>query len=224
MNTPRHFDLEISELKRSIVAMGDLALQSVALAVESINAPRVAVREEAKVIEQTLDEMHSQIEERGHQIIALHSPVAGDLRFLISSLRIISDLEQIGDLGESVCKRAAYIARHQSVPNPPDLAQLGALARNMVQQSIEAFVTHDLTRARAVFDEEPITDRLTKQCYKSIQQGMAETPGRIQEYTHLLRGVGHLEHIGDIAVSVAEEAVYVHDGRLLRHHREDLKV
>ena len=224
MHQPRHFDLEISELKRSIVAMGDLAQQAVTLAVASINQPRAEARDEARLLEAKLDILHSQIEERGHQIIALHAPVAGDLRFLISALRIISDLEQIGDLAESICKRASYIARHRSVANPPDLAQLGDLAKTMVQQAIACFVTHDLVTARTVFDEEPVTDRLTKQCYRAIQSAMAAQPACIEEFTHLLRGVGHLEHVGDIAVSIAEEAVYVHDGRLLRHHRDDLKV
>ena len=223
MTIPRHFDLEVSELKRSLVAMGDLALQSIALAVECIQAPRVSAREEAKLIETRLDDMHSQIEERGHQVIALHSPIASDLRFLISALRITSDLEQVGDLGYSICKRASFIARHKPVPNPPNLAQLGSLVRTMVQQAIESFVTHDLSRARSVFTEEPLTDRLTKQCYKAIQINMVETPDLIQEFTHLLRAVGHLEHAGDIAVSICEEAVYVHDGRLLRHHHEELK-
>jgi phosphate transport system protein len=223
MNSPRHFDLELSELKRALVAMGDLAQQSTSLAVECIQSPRVSAREEARGIETRLDDMHSQIEERGHQIIALHSPVAGDLRFLISALRITSDLEQVGDLGESICKRASFIARHQAVANPPDLAQLGSLVRTMMQQTVESFVTSDLARARAVFTEEPLSDKLTKQCYKAIQAGMLEFHGRIQEYTHLLRAVSHLEHIGDIAVSIGEEAVYVHDGRLLRHHHEDLK-
>ncbi len=128
----------------------------------------------------------------------------------------------MGDLAESVCKRATFIARHQRVHNPPDLAVLGALVVEMARQALDAFVAHDLVSARRVLEEEPRSDDLTKRCYKAIQAAMSEFPSQIQEYTHLLRAVGLLEHAGDIAVSIAEEAVYVHQGRLIRHKHDEL--
>lgn len=222
MSIPRHFDLELAELKRSLAGMGDLVRQALQHGVDAINEPRVAAREEARPIEERIDALHVQLEERCHQVIALHSPIASDLRLLISALRISSDLEQMGDLAESVCKRATFIARHQRVHNPADLPALGALVVEMARLALEAFITHDLACARQVMTEEERCDDMTKRCYKAIQAAMSEYPSQIQEYTHLLRAVGLLEHAGDIAVSVAEEAVYVHQGRLIRHKHDEM--
>jgi phosphate transport system protein len=222
MTTPRHFDLELAELKRTLAGMGDLVCQALRHGADCIQDPRVAARDEARPFEERIDALHVQIEERCHQIIALHAPIASDLRLLISALRIASDLEQIGDLAESSCKRASFIARHQRVHNPPDLLALGALVVEMARHALDAFLAADLARARQVLTEEERSDDLTKRCYKAIQAAMCEFPSQIQEYTHLLRAVGLLEHAGDIAVSIAEEAVYVHQGRLIRHKHDEM--
>ena len=222
MNNIRHFELEIAELKRSLVGMGDLVGQSVHAAVDAIINPRVDAREQARSIEQRLDQMDTAIEERAHQIMALQHPMVGDLRLLISALHICSDLEQIGDLAESICKRATFIAKHSPIENPPNLAELGQQVREMIRLCMESFVSPGLGLAKQVMELEDRTDSLTKSCYEAIQISMAKAPERIREYTHLLRAVAHLEHIGDIAVSIAEESVYIHHGQLIRHHHEDL--
>ncbi|MBA3708932.1 MAG: phosphate signaling complex protein PhoU [Planctomycetes bacterium] len=222
MNQIRHFDLDLAELKRSLVSMGNLVEQTVSLCVKTILQPALEVRDEVSVIEERIDTLETTIEERCHQIIALQSPMARDLRFLISATRITSDLEQVGDLAESISKRAHYIAKHQLVRNPPDLETLGLLAQKMIHEAIDAFVTGDIEVAKRILLEEDEADRLTKDCYKDIQTAMQAQPELIKEYTHLLRAVGHLEHIADIAVSIAEEAVYIHKGQLIRHQHEQL--
>lgn len=222
MNNPRHFELDLAELKRSLVAMGNLVEQSLSLGVDALANPRVQAREEAHSIEERLDALDNEVEERAHRIIALQAPVASDLRLLISALRITNDLEQAGDLAESISKRASYIARHQAVGNPSGLPALGELVKRMVRECLQAFVSHDVSLSREVIAMEEDADRLTKECYREIQAAMAEKPDRIKEYTHLLRAVAHLEHIADIAVSIAEDAVYIAQGRSIRHHHEDL--
>ncbi|MBA2482434.1 MAG: phosphate signaling complex protein PhoU [Planctomycetes bacterium] len=223
MTQIRHFDLELAELKRSLVSMGNLVEQTVELCVKTILQPALEVRDEVSSIEERIDELETVIEERCHQIISLQSPMARDLRFLISATRITSDLEQVGDLAESIAKRAHYIAKHQLVRNPTALNTLGALARKMIHEAIEAFVSGDIDIAKSILLEEDDADRRTKDCYKEIQASMESQPDLIKEYTHLLRAVGHLEHIADIAVSIAEEAVYIHRGQLIRHqHQEHL--
>jgi phosphate transport system protein len=218
MNQIRHFDLELAELKRSLVGMSNLVEQTLQLAVQAIIEPSIKAKEEVGGIEERIDELDSAIEERCHQIISLQSPMARDLRLLISATRITSDLEQVGDLAESIAKRAYYIASHHRVRNPEALPVLGELAREMVHQSIEAFVGGDIATGRRILEEEEEADRLTKTCYHQIQDEMQKQPEFIKEYTHLLRAVGHLEHVADIAVSIAEESVYIHSGQLVRHH------
>ena len=223
MNNFRHFELEIAELKRSLVGMGNLVEQSLSASVDAILSPRVEARENARVLEERLDAMDTAIEERAHRIMALQQPMISDLRLLISALHICSDLEQVGDLCESIAKRATWIAKHSPVENPADLTELGSLVKDMIHGCLDAFVSSNTEMAKTVITQEDRSDDLTKLCYEAIQASMAKTPEKIREYTHLLRAVAHLEHIGDIAVAIAEESVYVHKGQVIRHHHEDLK-
>jgi len=223
MTQLRHFELELADLKRSIVAMGDMADRALGVAIEGVKKPTADVRERARTLEDGIDAMETVIEDRCHTIIALQNPMVRDLRFIISAMSIASDLEQIGDHAESISKRAHYIACHSAVTNPPELDELGALAQIMLRQAMDAFITGNAEVTQKVIDEEPQTDRQTKACYAFIQERMAAEPERIKEYTHLLRAVSGFEQIGDLAMAIAEETVFMHQAQMIRHNHETLK-
>ena len=220
MTQLRQFEIELADLKRSIVAMGDMVDRALGLAVEGIQRPTADLRERAKTMEGGIDAMETVIEERCHAIIALQSPMVRDLRFVISAMSIASDLEQVGDLAESVSKRAHFIACHERIDNPPELLVLGSLVRKMTRQSMDAFVTGSAEVTRTVIDDEPESDRLTKLCYAWLQERMPQDGARIKEYTHLLRAVASLEQVGDLAMAIAEETVFMHQAQMVRHHHE----
>ena len=219
---PRHLELDLIELRRSLAAMGDLVEQGLALATEGLLRPRAELREQAKAVESRLDELDQQVEDRCQRIIALQAPMASDLRLLISALRITADLEQMGDLAESVSKRGGYIARHQVIENPPELEQLCRTVEATVRQCLKSIGDEDRRLVADVVANEDASDDLTKACYQGIQTRMAANPATITEYTHLLRAVAQLEHIADLALSIAEESVYIHRGTLIRHDHENL--
>ncbi len=223
MNQIRHFDLELAELKRSMVNMADLVEQLLGLASASLLKPTIEAREQARAIEDRLDALDSAIEERCNAILALQSPMARDMRFLISATRITADLEHIGDLIESVVKRAHYIARHTPIPNPPQVEQLARIANRMIREAMDAFVTGNIDMARRTIADEDTADALTKECYEAIQQAMITETSTIREYTHLLRAVISLEQAADTAVAIAEEAVYIHKGQLVRHNHDEIR-
>ncbi len=223
MTQLRQFEVELADLKRSIVAMGDMVDRALSLAIEGVQKPTADLRERARTLEDGVDAMETVIEDRCHTIIALQNPMVRDLRFIISAMSIASDLEQIGDHAESVSKRAYYIACHNPVTNPPELEPLGRLAQSMLRQSMDAFVTGNAEVTRKVIEDEPQTDRQTKACYAFLQERMAEESTRIKEYTHLLRAVSSLEQIGDLAMAIAEETVFMHQAQMIRHNHEQLK-
>lgn len=218
----RHFDLELADLKRSLVTMGNLVERALAIAVTAINKPDTAAREQCRSIEDQLDQLDTAIEDRCHQIIALQKPAVGELRLVIAAMRITSELEQMGDRAESVAKRAASIAKGTLVENPPQLATLGDLVQNMVRHTLESFITGNLSQAKGVMVDEDESDHLTKECYHWIQEAMGRRPDLIREYSHLLRAVAHLEHIADVAVTIAEESVYIYRGTNIRHQHDVL--
>ncbi|MCX8040512.1 MAG: phosphate signaling complex protein PhoU [Planctomycetota bacterium] len=222
MNNLRHFELELADLKRSVVTMGDLVDRALGLAIDGLRHPTADIRERARTLEDGIDAMETVIEERCHIIIALQSPMVRDLRFVISTMSIAADLEQIGDHAESVSKRAHYIACHQPIANPPELEELGELSRTILRQALECFVSGNSEATRQVFRDESRSDRLTKACFAFIQDRMAEDPKRIKEYTHLLRAVASLEQIGDLAMAIAEESVFIHKAQLIRHNHDQI--
>jgi phosphate transport system protein len=222
MNHVRRFDQELADLKQLLVSMGDLVEAALTIGVDAILKPMAGVRATAGELEERIDQLDIQIEERCHSLMVLQSPMASDLRFLISATRITSDLEQAADLAESVAKRADYIARHHAVENPEHLAPLGELTRTMLRQALEALITGRFDEANGILIEEDQADRLTKHCYAAIQHAMQREPEFIAEYTHLLRAASKLEQIADIAVAIAEQAVYIHRGHLVMHPKEDV--
>ncbi len=221
MNLVRHFDLELAELKRSLVSMGNLVERSLSIAVDAIITPTTEAREQCRVLEDQLDAFENSIEDRCHQIIALQQPMAGELRLVIAAMRITSDLEQIGDLAESLAKRASYIARNKGAINPKQIEPLGRLVLAMQHHAMDAFITGNLTLADGVIKDEQLSDQYTKECYVDIQELMKTDSDRIREYTHLLRAASLLEHIADISVSIADETVYIHKGTIARHQHDN---
>jgi phosphate transport system protein len=223
MTQLRQFELELADLKRSLVAMGDMVDHALLLAVNGIQNPTADIRERARTLEDGIDAMETVIEDRCHTIIALQNPMVRDLRFIISAMSIASDLEQLGDRAESISKRAHYIACHGRIDNPPELAELCRLTHTMLRQAMDAFVTGNGEVTRKVIEEEPETDKLTKACYAFLQERMASDTTRIKEYTHMLRAVSSLEQVGDLAMAIAEETVFMHQAQMIRHNHDNLK-
>jgi phosphate transport system protein len=223
MNQLRHFDLELAELKRSLATMGNLVEQSLAVAVQAIDRPDIGAREQCRTFEDQIDALETAIEERCQQIIALQNPLAGELRLVLSAMRVTTELEQMGDHAESLAKRAAAIARSDATLEiPTALEALGALTLTMARHTLEAFIAGNLGLAKGVMIDEDEADDLTKQCYEWIQEAMQRQPQHIRDYTNLIRAAGLLEHIADVAVSIAEETVYLYRGMNVRHHHEAL--
>jgi phosphate transport system protein len=210
------FEIELAALKRALAGMGGIAETMLEQAVTAILAPNEEAHERIHDLECRVDDLEIEIEEQCHRLIALRAPLARDLRFLISSTRIAMQVEQIADLARALAKRARFIARHRRVRNPPRLAELASVARGMVRQAMDAFISGDPTAIDGVFMAEPDADELARRCFEVIQDEMANDPSRMAEHTHLLRAVGHLEHIGDITVSMAREALFIRSGRMTR--------
>lgn len=223
MNQVRQFELEIADLKRSLAGMGDLVLKTLEMAVAAILQPSIDARERARAYEDQLDKLDSDIEERCQQILALQSPLAKDLRLLVSAMRVTLDLENIGDLAESLAKRATAIARQERVINPLVLEPLGGLAIDMVRRAVQVFIAGDVDGGSRLVGDEAESDRMTKAGYAELAQRMRDDTAHVDEYLHLHRALSHLEQICDLALSVAQEAVYAHHGKLIRHQRSELE-
>ncbi len=178
------------------------------------------IREDIKI-----DEMEVELEEEGLKILALHQPVAIDLRFIVAVLRINSDLERIGDLAVNLAERASFLSSREQYRKLPevsvDLTKMAEKAKEMVRQSLDALVNLDPGLAREVLEADNIVDAMNREMFQLIYDRIRETPDRVEGLIHLLSATRHLERVADHATNIAEDVIYMITGEIVRHQAED---
>jgi phosphate transport system protein len=218
----RHFDRQLRTLDDRVAEMAGLVDQALDLAIAGLLQPYVEVRERARELESRVDALDSAVEEASQALMALQSPVAADLRRLITTMRMAVVLENIGDEAERLAKRARYLARHNAPPLPQPLADLAAAVLATYRQAVPVLRTGDCAAGRSVMRLEAETDRLTKVAYKAVGAAMKTDLERLGEYSHLLRAIGRLENAADLSLQLVEEAVFLHHGVSIRHNHDAL--
>jgi phosphate transport system protein len=218
---PAHLRREIENLKKEILALGAQA----ETAVREATAAMIN-RDEAlaiRVIENDvfIDEKEVQVEEDCLKILALHQPVAIDLRFIIAVLKINNDLERVGDLAVNVAERAAFLATVPPVSISLDWRAMALKAQEMLKKSIDALVNLSSSQARDAIASDDQVDAMNRQMYIVIQQAIHARPEQTETLIHMLSASRHLERIADHATNIAEEVIYMVEGTIVRHRTED---
>jgi len=162
-----------------------------------------------------------ELEEDGLKIIALHQPVAIDLRFIVSVLRINSDLERIGDLAVNIAERANYLAGAESSAIAIDFAPMAEKAQEMLTKSLDAFVNMDAALAKQLIEMDNEVDEMNRRMYRTVYELIRKNPGDVEVLLHLLSASRHLERIADHATNIAEDVIYMVDGNIVRHKPEE---
>jgi len=213
----KHLQRDLEHLKKEILDMGALVERAVVSAGEALLEGN---RELAAVVVQgdtEIDRREISVEEDCLKILALHQPVAGDLRFIVTVLKVNNDLERIGDLAQSMAKRAMALAESDRTVLPPSLAEMVRRVRAMVSGSLDSLVALDPSKARSVLEEDESVDSLHKDLYGYVQARMAEEPERIPAYVGVLSISRCLERIADLSTNVAEDVVFTVEGEVIRH-------
>ncbi len=220
---PVHLRREIENLKKEILTLGTM----VELAVREATAA-IADRDEAtarRIIDNDIriDEMEVQVEESCLKILALHQPVAIDLRFIIAVLKINNDLERVGDLAVNVAERAAFLATQPPVSISLDFQAMAHKAQNMLTKSLDALVNLSASQALEVLAGDDEIDAMNRQMYVIIQQAIGARPEQTESLIHMLSASRHIERIADHATNIAEDVIYMIEGTIVRHNAEDYK-
>ena len=208
---------DLDNLQRAILGMAGAVEEALHVAVRSLRdrdpvAARACVAGDAVV-----DRLENEVQEECLKILALHQPVAGDLRRVSAVLLISTDLERIGDLAVGIAERALQLARPPLVPVPDRLGEMAARAIRMVRQSLDAFVARDAAAARAVIREDDAVDRDAADIIRGLIAAMKEPGGAVEAGLSLFSAVRHVERIADHATNVAEDVVYLVEGDVVRH-------
>lgn len=211
---------EFDHLSRSLVRMAGLVEEALATATTALfERDREAAR---RVIagDDAVDALENEVQEECLRVLALHAPLAGDLRWVAAVLLAATDLERVGDLAAGIAGRVHALTLFPPIPIPAGLPEMAARAGGMLREAVDAFVQRDRAAALRVVAADDEVDRANAALIRELVGTMTADPAAVEPGLGLFTVVRHLEKAADHAVSLAEEAVYVADGALIRHaHR-----
>jgi phosphate transport system protein len=220
---PEHLRRELEKLKQHILGLGAVVEESMRKAVQALEQRKAPLAEEVMAADLEIDHAEVELEEECLKILALHQPVAIDLRFIVAVLKINNDLERIGDLAVNIAERALYLAEHDETRAPLDFGQMARKAQTMVKDALDALVNMDPDLARSICAADDEVDAINREMYIEVQRSIRQTPDRLEGLIHLLSASRHLERVADHATNIAEDVVYMVEGEIIRHHAEDYR-
>jgi phosphate transport system protein len=217
---PVHLQKEIDKLKKQIVLLAGSVEKRVADAVKSIDQHDAQLAQMIKDTDQVVDQTEVEVEEECLKILALYQPVAMDLRFIIAVLKINSDLERIGDEAVNIAGRALNINAYPKIEINFDLKALTRNVMAMLKRSLDALVNMDAALAHAVIDSDDEIDETVQMLFKQVKNEIRRQPEKIDYIIEYMRINRHLERIADHATNIAEDIVYMIEGKIVRHNYE----
>jgi phosphate transport system protein len=217
---PRHLQREIDRLKKKILALGAFVEESVNMAMRSIEERDSALAEKVISSDDQIDQSEVDLEEDCLKILALHQPVAIDLRFIIAVLKMNNDLERIGDLAVNIAERAAFLNTHVKINSPYDLHRLVERTQWMLRSSLDALVNLDSVLARQICGADNEVDAINREMYDLVSEAIRREPQNLDMLIALLSVSRYLERIADHATNIAEDVIYMNEGIIARHKKE----
>jgi phosphate transport system protein len=214
----RHFQEELEALKERLLAMGGLAEERVREAVRGLTDRDMDHVEAVMFGDEPINDLHIEIDDRCFKLLALHQPMAADLRVIVAAVKINTDLERVGDLAVNISEAGKRYLQHPPVKPLIDIPRMGDIAQVMLRDALDAFVRRDVALAEAVLAEDDRLDALRTQIFRELITYMLEDPGTIEPSLDLILISRHLERIGDHATNIAEDVIFMVSARDVRHH------
>ncbi len=213
-----HLQRELDRLKKEILQLGCMVENGINNAIIALSDRRPELAQSVFKQEKLINEKEVLIEEECLKILALHQPVAADLRFIVVVLKVNNDLERIGDFAVNVAKRAEFLASVPLIPCPPEFTQsMAKNIRTMLHLSLDALVTLDVNLARKVIAMDAQVDQVNRQMYVALQSLMENEPNTVERAVSLLSTSRYLERVADLTTNIAEEVIFMVEGEVVRH-------
>ena len=213
-----HLHRDLDKLKKEVLRLGNMVELAINNAFLALNNRDSSIVEEVLTNEEQINEMEVQIEEECLKILALHQPVAVDLRFLVVTLKVNNDLERMGDIAKNIAERAKDLMESDVIP---DLGQpmqgLPDLVRTMVRSSLDSLVKLDDQLARKIIEMDDEVDQINRDMYAAVKSLVAEQPSVADPAINLLSCSRNMERIGYLATNIAEDVIFVVEGKVVRH-------
>lgn len=219
----RHFEIQLDELRKKLLEMSGLVESSIyrsvlALVEKDEDQIRQVLENEVRV-----NRMQIEIDDLATGLLALQQPMATDLRFITSAIKINSDLERMGDHAVNIAERARSLMQEPTIKPLIDLPHMANLVQSMLRESLEAFIKRDASVARKVLKSDDAVDQMRDTIYDELVQYMEAEPSGIRGCIHLMFVARNLERIADHATNISEDVVFLVEGADVRHHAEAFK-
>lgn len=213
----KHFEREVEKIKVQLLSLCAVVEETVAEALRAALERNSALAEKVIVSDRLIDDREVEIEEECLKVLALHQPVAIDLRFIVAVLKINNDLERIADLASNIASRGKQLADLPPVPLELDLRGMADKTRAMLRSSIDALVKLDLELAKKVIIADEEIDELNREMYREVLRRIPKTPTNTDSYITYISISRNLERIADSATNIAEDVIYMIEGQIVRH-------
>ena len=216
-HTDKTYDLQLGDLRNKLLSLGGMVETEIANSMRSLEERDSKLAEQVIAQDRQVNRLEVEIDDACRRLLVLRQPAASDLRFITTALKIVVDLERIGDLAVNVAERALDL--NQSPPLKPvhDLTRLAELCRAQLRAALDAFVDGDVARAEAVIKDDALLDSVYSNLFNELLALMMEDPRNIRRANSLLFVAKHLERLGDHATNVAEMVIYMVRGTDVRH-------
>ncbi|MDA8745852.1 phosphate signaling complex protein PhoU [Rubripirellula amarantea] len=217
----RHLDRELYLLRGDLVDQFGVVEQMIQLAVRSLVERRADLADRVIATDEQVDENDIRIEEECLKLLALHQPVATDMRWLISVVKVNAALERMADLACNIAERSKSLDLFPLFPVPDEVNEMVSATTSMVKMSLDAFVERDAQKARTAIKADEYVDRLNRMVIDQLHHVMKDDSQMIEPGIHCFSASRHLERIADLAESVAEDVIYLVEGEIVRHQHDN---
>ncbi len=216
----RQFDEELTQLKQTLLKMATLAEESIVLSVRALKERKEDLIRQVFVTEETINLLDIEVEKMSLKMLALKQPMAGDLRLIVSAMKMGSELERIGDQAVNIAERTLELLKVPLLKPLIDIPRMAVLAQDMVRDSLKAFINLDSRLARNVCERDQEVDNLNDQVFRELLTYTIEDPTNVPRAVELVLIGRHLERIADHATNISEDVIYLVEGKTIKHQVE----
>jgi phosphate transport system protein len=220
MAVQRHFQTELEELKENLLKMAALVEKAISNAVQALVTMDSKLAQKTLKGEDRINKLEIAIDDMCLKFLALKQPMAADLRFITSAMKIITDLERIGDQAVNIAERAISLNEEPQLKPYIDIPRMAEIAQSMVKDVMDAFVNRDSKLARSVCARDDLVDGLNDQVFRELLTYMIADPKTITRAVHLMIVCRCLERIADHATNIAEDVIFMVDALVIKHHAD----
>jgi phosphate transport system protein len=218
-HTSKTYDQELRLLRDKLLMMGSLVEEMIEKGEQAFRARDSALAQATMRIDRRINRLECEVDELAMRILATRQPVASDLRFITAALKIVTDLERIGDLSVNICERVVELNEEPPLPSMADLTVLSDEATGVVHDALDALVARDVDKARALLSRDADIDARYAQIFREVLELMAREPGTVYRATRVQSIAKYLERIADHAMNIAETVVFLVKGTDIRHYK-----